>query len=58
MSKMIPEKEREALMRLTMCARRECFVCKYKDCIFDECVERSTENMHILAAALEVEGTK
>ena len=33
---MIPEREREALMRLTMCAREECVMCKYKDtCDFD-----------------------
>ena len=25
------EKLREAIMRLTMCARRECEICKYKD---------------------------
>lgn len=37
---MIPEKEREALMRLTMCARHDC-------------IEEATKNMHILADALE-----
>ena len=51
---MIPEKEREALMRLTMCARNECGMCKYhKKYTFDECNELATENMHILADALD-----
>ena len=51
---MIPEKEREALMRLTMCARHECSVCKYKSTYtHDDCIEEATENMHILSDALE-----
>ena len=50
---MIPEKEREALMRLTMCAREECIMCKYhKECDFDFQYELATENMNILADAL------
>ena len=38
---MIPEREREALMRLTMCAREECIMCKYhKKCDFGEYADR------------------
>ena len=55
---MIPEREREALMRLTMCARKECFVCKYKDsCNFDFQFDLATKNMNILADALNTAGT-
>ena len=55
---MIPEREREALMRLTMCARKEGFVCKYKDsCNFDFQFDLATKNMNILADALIVAGT-
>lgn len=48
------EQVREALMRLSMCARKECEICKYKDrpkayLPSDECKERSTKNMNILA---------
>ena len=48
------EKLREAIMRLTMCARRECEICKYKDrpkseLPSDYCKERSTKSMNILA---------
>ena len=48
---MIPEREREALMRLTMCARNECMMCIYqpKD---DRCYDIATTSMHILADAL------
>ena len=50
---MIPEREREALMRLTMCAREECSMCKYQgDCNFDFQYELATKNMNILAEAL------
>ena len=50
---MILEKEREALMRLTMCAREECSMCKYKDtCNFDSQYETATRCMNILAEAL------
>ncbi len=50
---MISEKEREALMRLTMCAREECIMCKYhKECDFDFQYELATESMNILADAL------
>lgn len=55
---MIPEREREALMRLTMCAREECGMCKYKDtCNFEFQYELATENMNILADALRVADT-
>ena len=50
---MIPEREREALMRLTMCARKECGMCKYKrTCNFEFQYEISTKNMNVLADAL------
>ena len=57
---MIPEREREALMRLTMCAREECGMCKYKDtCDFDFQYEIATRCMNILAEALrKTEQTK
>ena len=48
------EQVREALTRLSMCARKECEICKYKDrpkaeLPSDDCKERSTKNMNILA---------
>ena len=46
---MIPEKERDALMRLTMCARRECCICAYKGDSRQQCYERATKCMNILA---------
>ena len=51
---MIPEKEREALMRLTMCARGECPMCKYEEQCdnWDFRMELATKNMNILAEAL------
>ena len=53
---MIPEREREALMRLTMCAREECGMCKYKDtCNFDFQYETATRCMNILADALNAD---
>lgn len=56
---MIPEREREALMRLTMCAREECGMCKYKEqCDFDFQYQIATENMNILAEALIAEQTE
>ena len=44
----------EAIMRLSMCARRECEICKYKDrpkteLPSDDCKERATKNMNVLA---------
>lgn len=52
---MIPEREREALMRLTMCARNECDMCKYRPYIPKKCYERATEAMNILADALNAD---
>ena len=53
---MIPEREREALMRLTMCAREECRICMYqKRCDFDFQYELATKNMNILADALRTD---
>jgi hypothetical protein len=46
------EEVREALMRLTMCAREECAMCKYKDeCGFDFQYKISTENMNTILDA-------
>lgn len=51
---MIPEKEREALMRLVMCARNQCAICKYHNkYTHDDCEEEITDDMHILMDALE-----
>lgn len=52
---MIPEREREALMRLTMCARIECDICIYKGDSIEKCDERITKNMNILADALRAD---
>lgn len=52
---MIPEREREALMRLTMCARDECTMCKYKWQGFSKCYELATKCMNILADALNTD---
>ena len=53
---MIPEREREALMRLTMCAREECGMCKYKEtCDFGFQYETATRCMNILADALNAD---
>lgn len=51
------EKIEEAIMRLTMCARRQCSICKYNNHqnsvhLSDECQDRITENMNILADEL------
>ena len=48
------ERVREALMRLSMCARKECEICKYKDrpkaeLPSDDSKERSTKNINVLA---------
>ena len=45
---------REAIMRLSMCARKECLICRYKDRPLSElpsedCKERATKSMNILA---------
>lgn len=46
------EEVREALMRLSMCAREECTICKCEDnCGFDKQVEMATENMNIILNA-------
>ena len=55
---MIPEREREALMRLTMCARGECPMCKYEEqCDDDFRDDLGTKNMNILADALRTDKT-
>ena len=58
----IPEREREAIMRLTMCARRNCAICIYgyhrkrvTVKLPQSCLDRITENMNILAAACDKE---
>lgn len=53
------EEVREALMRLTMCAREECDMCKYKDkCGFEFQYNISTENMHTILEALSAEAVQ
>ena len=48
------EEVREALMRLTMCAREECGMCKYKDdCDFDKQYEMATKNMNTILNAFK-----
>lgn len=48
------EEVREALMRLTMCAREECEICKHeKECNFDMQCKLATKNMQIVLNALE-----
>ncbi len=45
---------REALMQLSMCAREECEICKYKDtCNFDFQYEESTKNMNTILDSLQ-----
>lgn len=49
----LTEDVRVALMRLTMCAREECSICKYvNDCSYDRQCEMATENMHTILNAL------
>lgn len=48
------EEIREAIMRLSMCACRECEICKYKTDSKDkmpseDCKDRAKRNMNILA---------
>ena len=46
------EEVREALMRLTMCAREECAMCKYeKECGFEKQIELATKNMNTILNA-------
>lgn len=53
------EEVREALMRLTMCAREECGMCKYKDeCGFDFKYKISTKNMNTILEALSAEAVQ
>lgn len=47
------DKERDALLRLTMCARNECVICKYrKEYTDSQCYELQTKCMNILAESL------
>ena len=51
---MIPEKEREALARLSLCARRFCNICKYSEEYTEEdCSLEIAKNTMILIEALE-----
>lgn len=53
---MIPEPEREALARLSMCANRWCKMCKYNKPWFEErCQEVRDEALDVLCNALDVE---
>lgn len=54
MKKYSQEQVREAIMRLSMCARKECTACKYRDgskedLPTEECKKRATRNMNIIA---------
>lgn len=49
---MIPIKEYEALMRMTMCAKNQCSVCKYKSNA-KHCEKRIVNNMIILEKAID-----
>ena len=60
---MSTEQVREAIMRLHMCACRECEICRYKSDIKDKmppesCKERATQNAHILAKEFLKENKK
>lgn len=57
---MIPETDREAILRLTMCARRNCAICKCgpkkpRVKLSESCAKRITENMNLLAKACDRE---
>jgi len=53
------EAVREALMRLSMCAREECTICKYENnCGFDKQVEMATDNMHVILNAFDTAPTE
>lgn len=53
------EEVREAIMRLTMCAREECAMCKYKDkCGFEFQYNISTENMNTILEALSADAVQ
>lgn len=48
------DKERDALLRLTMCARHECEICKYEnEFTHSQCYELQTKCMNILAELLD-----
>ena len=54
----LTEEVREAIMRLTMCAREECDICKFghnhdNDCNFSKQVNRATENMNTILNAFK-----
>ena len=47
---------RDALMRLTMCARRECVICKYRETFsVEDCHSLQTRCMNIIANGLNRE---
>lgn len=48
----LTEEVREAIMRLTMCARHECAICKLSN-NEDDCYEIATKRMHILVDAFD-----
>ena len=52
---MTNDREREALMRLTMCARHECKMCIFQGFDSEVCYRIATDCMHILADALNAD---
>lgn len=53
-SKVMNERARNALTRLSMCAKEECEMCKHRyDCNYDKQVERAIENTSIILKELE-----
>ena len=50
----LTEEVGEALMRLTMCAREECSMCKYEnECEYDTQVKVATKSMNTILEAFE-----
>lgn len=61
MKKELPEKEQEAIMRLSMCAMRECRICKYNKRkrvmvnIPENCIKIICDRVQILVEAVSEE---
>lgn len=66
MKKELPEREAEALMRLSMCAMRQCRICKYNKrkrvmvSIPERCIKVICDSLQVLveAACVEVQDGK
>lgn len=61
MKKVLPEQEQEAIMRLSMCAMRECRICKFNKRkrvmvnIPEKCIKIICERVQTLVEAVSVE---